>query len=415
MASIKLSLDTRTKKKGTDLYPLKIFLNHNSNTRSLKMRTKLYCKESQWNGTGVNRTFPNSKRINNNLEKEVSEANKVIVDNEERLNVMTVNEVKELIEKTRFGNQSSTKLKLQEWQLIYCERCSEGTKKWYKESVSPIINFNNGNDIEIEKINVKFLKEFEADHIARGGSQNGVAAYFRGVKSLINKAIAEYDEIEKNVFDNYKITQKKTTKRALGIDLFNDLRKLKNEGGDSLSTADINTLNYCLFMFNCRGMNFVDLAKLKKGQIWEAKYENGQLVSGKLFYKRSKNKKDFLMALTLEAISILNEYDITNSENDDFVFPIGYEEGSTGYERYRQKRKRFNTRLRKLAALSGHPGVSITSYSIRHSWASIAKGKGVSSDKIGEMMGHDDPKVTQVYLESFGNQELDEANEMIVA
>lgn len=58
--------------------------------------------------------------------------------------------------------------------------------------------------------------------------------------------------------------------------------------------------------------------------------------------------------------------------------------------------------------------IQITGYVIRHSWASIAKRKGISKDIIGESLGHNDPKVTEIYLESFENEVLDDANEMIV-
>ncbi len=52
----------------------------------------------------------------------------------------------------------------------------------------------------------------------------------------------------------------------------------------------------------------------------------------------------------------------------------------------------------------------ITTYYVRHSWATIAKRKNMSVALISEGLGHLDLKTTQIYLASFD----DDANERIV-
>ena len=55
----------------------------------------------------------------------------------------------------------------------------------------------------------------------------------------------------------------------------------------------------------------------------------------------------------------------------------------------------------------------ISTYTARHSWATIAKRKGIPTAIISEGLGHDSEETTQIYLDSFENDVLDQANELI--
>lgn len=93
---------------------------------------------------------------------------------------------------------------------------------------------------------------------------------------------------------------------------------------------------------------------------------------------------------------------------------MGYEETEQGRKRYQQQRKRVNRKLREMAALVGI-NEDITTYYARHTWATIAKRKLVPISVISEGLGHADLKTTQIYLDSFDDDVLDQANEDIVA
>lgn len=58
-----------------------------------------------------------------------------------------------------------------------------------------------------------------------------------------------------------------------------------------------------------------------------------------------------------------------------------------------------------------HP---LTSYVARHSWASIARHKGVPLPVISEGMGHSSEKTTRIYLDSLDQSVLDKANQLII-
>ena len=54
--------------------------------------------------------------------------------------------------------------------------------------------------------------------------------------------------------------------------------------------------------------------------------------------------------------------------------------------------------------------INLRSYVARHSYATVLKRSGVATNIMSESLGHHIEKTTQVYLYSFENETLDEAN-----
>ena len=71
-----------------------------------------------------------------------------------------------------------------------------------------------------------------------------------------------------------------------------------------------------------------------------------------------------------------------------------------------------NKKLKKIGEMIGLE-VPLTTYVSRHSWATIAKRSGISTAIISEGLGHETERTTQIYLDSFENQVLDDANDLI--
>ena len=72
----------------------------------------------------------------------------------------------------------------------------------------------------------------------------------------------------------------------------------------------------------------------------------------------------------------------------------------------------INRNLKEIARLADI-SVPLSMYCARHSWASAAKGKNIPISVISEGLGHDSERTTQIYLDSFENNVLDAANEII--
>ena len=72
-----------------------------------------------------------------------------------------------------------------------------------------------------------------------------------------------------------------------------------------------------------------------------------------------------------------------------------------------------NDRLKQISKLLGL-SACLTSYTSRHTWASLAKKNGVETYIISEAMGHTSENTTRIYLASLNNTVLDKANEIVI-
>ena len=52
----------------------------------------------------------------------------------------------------------------------------------------------------------------------------------------------------------------------------------------------------------------------------------------------------------------------------------------------------------------------LTTYVIRHSWATIGKKMGISTNVLQEALGHADLATTEAYLDCFEDKVVDDAN-----
>ena len=53
--------------------------------------------------------------------------------------------------------------------------------------------------------------------------------------------------------------------------------------------------------------------------------------------------------------------------------------------------------------------IDLTTYVARHTYATVLKRSGVNTSIISESLGHSSEKITQIYLDSFENSQIDEA------
>ncbi len=426
MAKVKLHLDKRTvNKEGKS--PLVLQLAHKGKTRTIPL--KMYLDLKQWKESSQEMTgVPNSKRATATIRRKLSKASDFLLQNSIEIELMNISELKNLIQADlikqpntsqidveNYINRKINKIFLEEYGGKIIERFKKagrfGNANAYKGGITQVIKFNNDKNLYLSDITVSFLKDFEAHQLGKGNSKNTIGAYLRPIRAIMNQAIKEKIlSPTAYPFNAYSIPiNKRTKKRAVQKDIILSIRKILLEKG-----ALRNARNYLLFIFNNRGINLIDVAKIKKNQIVKAKYENNKLIAGRLEYTRSKTNKDFSIKLTEESLVILNEYNIYEKGKEELIFPIGFEYTEKGRRNYNQNRKRINKRLKTLAEMVGFEE-NMTTYVIRHSWATIAKRNGVSVSVIGESLGHEDYKVTETYLDSFDNDTLDDANDIVVS
>ncbi|MEN7548760.1 site-specific integrase [Rapidithrix thailandica] len=158
--------------------------------------------------------------------------------------------------------------------------------------------------------------------------------------------------------------------------------------------------NLFLFSYYCRGINFKDMAFLT----WE------NIREGRLIYIRRKTGDLLNMELLPPALAILADY--RTIAIGEHIFPILSDFHKTPQQIENQLKKVLKQMNDEMTELGKQIGLDfrITSYFARHTYATVMKRNKVSISMISEAMGHSNEKVTQAYLDSFENDELDKAH-----
>lgn len=396
--NIVISLDTRRiKKDGT--FPLIMRLGHYERTTPIPLGISV--KKKDWDdenkvikkshGEGMSVT-----RINNLIQKRKSDAMDIILKLHEmgQLPKLSVTELKGKIDKTKISDSFLKFGKSLQDDLYAANR--PGTAKSYKGTLSVVKTFVKDKDLRFQEVNYTFLKKFEIDHYRKGNQPNGLAVYMRTIRAIYNKAIkAGAVEKEFYPFDDYKIKTTPTEKRALDIELLKKIILLE------LTPTDIlfNARNYFVASYMMYGMNFCDMAFLKKKDI----------KNGRILYQRNKTSKYYDIKITSNLKSILDYYMKLN-EGSEYIFPIIKRDTSFLQDKDIQwARKRYNKKLKNVA-VKCEIETNLTSYVSRHSFATQAMLQDVPLNAISSMLGHTSLKTTQIYLKSLPSNILDDYN-----
>ncbi|MEZ5196370.1 MAG: site-specific integrase [Bacteroidales bacterium] len=400
--NILILLDSRREKKDKT-FPLILRIIHNRKSTSIPLGYNL--KKNDWNEekSMVKPSFKGVSsvtRLNNYIQKQKLYAFDIINKLQEsgEIETLSVSDIKSRI------LLKSAKVSFYEFTNDLIDELKGAGRFGYAQSVYYTMNavkrFMNEKDFDFDKLNYKFIVQFENHLKGRSLSLNSIAVYMKTIKMIYNRAVkVGVAKKESYPFDGYTIKTAKTRKRAVRrdvIELIENLDLPKN-------TKIWHSRNYFLFSFYAMGINFVDIADLKMSNI----------VEGRLEYTRNKTKKDYSIKITEPLQNILNLY-IKNKKKEDYIFPIVKRIGNPELEfkDVVDQRLKYNRLLKKIAEMCGIE-TNLTSYVSRHSWATIAKHKGVPVAVISEGMGHSDTRITEVYLDSFDKEVLDNYNEMI--
>lgn len=155
-----------------------------------------------------------------------------------------------------------------------------------------------------------------------------------------------------------------------------------------------------MMSFMLRGMSFIDMAYLRKTD----------LANGYVTYRRRKTGQQLMIEWTKEMQILLDKYPENRSQ---YLLPIIRNKGVNDRTTYRNVGYNINHNLKRIAEKVGL-NIPLTLYVARHSWASIAKAKGIPLSVISKGMGHDSEATTQIYLASLDTSIVDKANSIIL-
>lgn len=228
-------------------------------------------------------------------------------------------------------------------------------------------------------------------------SENTVNYYLRNFRTLYNAAIKDgYRQHGDYPFTYVRTRACKTVKRALSKE---NMRLLS-----SLSISNSPYLEFSrdlyLFSFYAQGMAFVDIAFLNKKNIY----------GGLLTYSRRKSKQLIHIVVTPQMQKLIDKY----SNDSEYLFPIidPLNKEQSVYKQYRLALGRINRYLKKLAA-GLNLRIPLTTYTARHTWATLARDSGAPLSVISAGLGHTSEEMTRIYLKDFDQSVLAKVNSLV--
>ncbi len=270
----------------------------------------------------------------------------------------------------------------------------------YEGALRMFRQFREDRDISPNEITGILIKDFAIYLKGKGNSRNTSSYYMRILQAVYNYAV-EKCWVRKNTypFKDVFTGEEKTAKRAIDQEVVLELEQLDLEQQPALDFAR----DIFMFSLYTRGMAFIDIAYLKKGNL------TGNLLQ----YKRHKTGQLIQMRLPECAMELIRKY--APAMNDtDYLFPLLYHPGRRKYCAYDSALRLYNLRLKDISTIM-ELSEPLTSYVSRHTWATLAKYLGVATIVISEAMGHTSEDTTQIYLGRINNTVLDEANNTVVA
>lgn len=271
----------------------------------------------------------------------------------------------------------------------------EGTAAAYKSTRSSLAKFLDGSDIRMLEIDLRFIRRYEDFLYNNGVAENTVSYYLRNLRTLYNQAVVDgYHPHGEYPFVKAQTRPAKTVKRALSREDLQALANLKLEDAPELKFAR----DLYLFSFYAQGMAFVDIVLLKKSDIY----------NGVLTYSRHKSKQFIRIAVTPQMQELMDKYETEGK----YVFTIIRDNSSSEYTQYRLALGRINRHLKRIAAMIDVK-IPLTTYTARHTWATLARDCGAPVSVISAGLGHTSEEMTRIYLKEFDVSQLDKVNSIV--
>jgi integrase len=398
MTSVKIVFFTsKTLSNGT--HPVMIRLTKDRKAKYIS--TGLNLKPEQWDEetNEPKKKIPNSKEIRLKLLKARADMEKIILNQDNENLSFTLNDLAKIYQGIASNISVNKFIDTIVDEFVKSGRI--GNSKPYKALKSMLKSSTQDRDLSFQDINALFLQKLELYFRSKNYKDTSVSYYMRTLRSLYNKAIQHKCAKEKDYpFKDFRLGKynTKTVHRAITKDDIHSIINLEIKEG----TRQFNSRNYFIFSYLTRGINFKDLALLK----WE------NIKKDRLNYQRSKTRSVHSIKLLPEAMKILDYYKNFNTTTPSpYIFPILSNEHKTPVSidnRIHKLLGQTNLDL-KIIGESAKIETTLTTYVARHSYATSLRKAGHKTAIISEGLGHGAERTTEIYLDGFGNDVLDEA------
>ena len=265
-----------------------------------------------------------------------------------------------------------------------------------------------GTRIRFETITASWLEKYAAYLREEGKRQTTIAIHLRTLRAILNEAkrqgaIKEAQYPFGRGKDKYKIQSGTGRKLALTLEQIGQIARY-----DDGSEATAKYRDYWLFLDLCNGINVADFVKLRYRDI-----VNGEICFVRQKTERTtKTRKEIRVVVTERMQAIINRWG-NPSRPDSFIFPIldGQEDAMRRKCKTMYFTRAINKRMKEVGEQLGIGKIS--TYTARHSFATVLMRAGANIAYISESLGHQDLKTTENYLASFEREERQKNAELL--
>lgn len=290
----------------------------------------------------------------------------------------------------------------------YIEQLSKegrsGTADSYKcasVSFSKFIKSKNRKKLHFADLTPGWLNAYEKWMLNEKKGLTTIGIYLRSLRTIVNIGI-ENGMIAQEAYPfgkrKYQIPAGQNIKKALPLA---DIKKIFEYR--PTTEAEQKARDLWLFSYLCNGTNVKDIARLQYRNITQ---KDITYVRAKTARTTKKDLKKIHVRLLPEIKEIIERWGIKPATPETFVFGILSKSDSPEKElaKVRQATKTINKYMQRIGK---HLDIDInmTTYTARHSFATVLKRSGVSVEFISESLGHKDLRTTENYLDCFEDDE----------
>lgn len=253
-----------------------------------------------------------------------------------------------------------------------------------------------GKDLSLDQLSCLDIDDYESYLRRNNLKLNTISYYLKRLRAIYNRAVKEYAFTDTKPFVGSYTQTEPTSKRAIEVDEIKKLASAEPQTEEESLAKDLFLFSY----YTC-GMSFVDIAYLKKTDIRD----------GHLIYKRKKTGQELSVVWHPNMQRIVDRHPSLDGEH--LLGIIDNNLSVNLRKQYHYRQCRVNQTLQQFAKRIGLP-MKVTMYCARHSWATIAREKGISVSAISQSLGHHTEKTTQIYLKAIDTKEIDRCNNILI-
>lgn len=413
-------------------YPVYLRVTHNRKTKRIKSSVELK-KTKDWNPKKqeVRPSDPDFKILNEKLDKELSRLKEAYEELADK-GIATEETVMYVVKQGDSANMASASFleyAKKRTQEIYDAGQYRNYKKYngFCNKLEGFLKKSKLQDLLVKDITPSFVAKFDAYlHTLPNERQpekvlhpNTIEVVLNIFKTLVKRAI-EIDRImdfSDNPFLTYKYHGVKTHKEKLDEGEIQSILDLELEP----YSLEWHSRNYFMFSFYCAGIRAGDLIQLR----W------CNIIGGRINYEMGKNHKNRDLILVPQAKAILELYNVGQHKPTDYIFPLldndaPWASAITQAEKdvlnkdvkmlmlrtISTKNALINKGLGKIAKEVGL-SKNLSFHISRHSFARVAKEKGVDNNHVKSLLAHSSLKITENYMGNFDTISNDHALESI--